>query len=62
MRVVRRSLVALVVVGALAGSSAMAAPRDDSDRGRHVTKKSTLPAFVQRILDYLDNKLTVPPF
>ena len=61
MRVLRRSLAALLVVAALASSSAMAAPRDDADRGRQVTKKSTLPAFVQRILDYLDNKLTVPP-
>jgi len=67
MRAVRRCVVALSLLAILASSSAVAAPRDDDHRGRQAEKatkdveKSKLPAFIRRVLDYLDSKLTVPP-
>lgn len=54
MRAVRRCLVALSLLAVLASTSAVAAPSK-------ATGKLKFPRLIQRVLDYLDSKLTVPP-
>jgi hypothetical protein len=61
MRAVRRTMAALSLVAVIASGSALAGMRDDDSPGRQVQKASKHRNFIQRILDYLDNKLSVPP-
>ncbi len=61
MRAVRRYLAALSLVAVVASGSALAGMRDDDSPGRQMQKASKHRSFIQRILDYLDSKISVPP-
>jgi hypothetical protein len=63
MRAVRRVVAAVSLVSVLASGSAFAGMRDDDSRGRdaRASTSSKFLHFVHRVLDYLDNKLSVPP-
>jgi len=51
----------LSLVAMIASGSALAGMRDDDSPGREVQKASKHRSFIQRILDYLDSKISVPP-
>ena len=61
MRAVLRYMAALSLVAAVASGSALAGMRDDDTPGRERQTASKHRSFIQRILDYVDNKLSVPP-
>jgi len=60
MRAVRRFTVVVSLVVALGAGSVLASMGDDGTPGRHI-RKETHRSFLQRILDYLDNKISLPP-
>ena len=61
MRAVRRYMAAVSLVAVIASGSAFAGMRDDDGPGRHMQQTSKFRQFIQRVLDYVDSKLSVPP-
>ena len=61
MRAVRQYMAALSLVAMIASGSALAGMRDDDSPGREMQKASKHRNFMQRIFDYLDSKLSLPP-
>ena len=61
MRAVLRYMAALSLVAVIASGSALADMRDDGTPGRDRQTASKHRSFIQRVLDYLDNKISVPP-
>ena len=60
MRAVRRYAVVVSLLFALGTGAALASMGDDGVPGRQI-RKETHRSFIQRILDYLDSKLSTPP-
>jgi hypothetical protein len=60
MRAVRRYAVVVSVLFALGAGSILAGWGNDGLPGRQ-SRKETHRTFIQRILDYLDSKLSTPP-
>jgi hypothetical protein len=60
MRAVRHCAVVVSLLVALGTGSAFASIGDDGTFGR-VVRKGTHRSFLQRILDYVDSQLSVPP-
>lgn len=60
MRAVRRYAVVVSLLLALGTGAALASMGDDGLPGRQ-PRKDTHRSFIQRILDYIDNKLSIPP-
>jgi hypothetical protein len=61
MRVVRRYAVVVSLLVALGSGSVLASIGDDGTVGRVTPKDKAHRSFIQRVLDYLDNKLSLPP-
>jgi hypothetical protein len=61
MRAVRRYTVVVSLLVVLGGGSVFASIGDDGTVGRVNPKGPTHRSFLQRILDYLDNKISLPP-
>jgi hypothetical protein len=64
MRAVRRYAVVVSVLFALGAGSILAGWGNDGLPGRqsrNQSRKETHRTFIQRILDYLDSKLSTPP-
>jgi hypothetical protein len=61
MRAVRRYAVVVSLLVALGSGSVFASIGDDGTVGRVIAKDKAHRSFIQRVLDYLDSKLSVPP-
>ena len=59
MRTVRRFAVVVSLLFALGAGSALASFGDDGSPGRQIRKEAHR-SFIQRILDYLDSRLSTP--
>ena len=57
---IRRCAAVVCLLFALGAVSALAGFGDDGLPGRQIRKEARR-SFIQRILDYLDNKLSTPP-
>jgi hypothetical protein len=61
MRAVRRYAVVVYLLVALGGGSVFASIGDDGTVGRVNPKGNPHRSFFQRVLDYVESKLSVPP-
>ena len=61
MRAVRRYAVVVSLLVALGGGSVFASIGDDGTVGHAIGKDKAHRSFIQRVLDYLDSKLSLPP-
>ena len=61
MRTVRRYTVVVSLLVVLGGGSVLASIGDDGTIGRLNSKGTTHRSFFQRVLDYLENKISLPP-
>ena len=61
MRAVRRYAVVVSFLVTLGSGSVVASIGDDGTVGRANPRDHARRSFIQRVLDYLENKLSVPP-
>lgn len=60
MRAAQRYLAVVSLLVAIGMGSALASVGDDTNRG-HQPQRSAHRSFLQRILDYLDSRISLPP-
>jgi hypothetical protein len=60
MRRIVRGVQVVVLLIAVSVGSVFAGPNDDGAAGRQIRKEAHR-SFIQRILDYLDSKISLPP-